>query len=239
MALTGSGNDPNAQTQSQQTSLATRAQFNQQRQRRYGAKNGMTAAQQQQPAQQQAAPSSPVTATGQIAAPSATASPMPPPPTPAPPAPPTFKGPGAGQQALEYAINNPALSPAVVNQMKGQLQDQAAQMFQGNQASIAQNAASRGLTGGGWQGQQEAQNFTGLTEGLLSGYRDIDINAADQNRKNLLAALGVDAQNFGTRANILGTMMGRANSMDNTGLGYAQLNAQQQQALWRALMGIQ
>ena len=240
---TGSGNDPNAQAQSQLTAQATRTQLNQQKQRRYGAQNGMAAAASAAPPAPAAGSQSPVTPTGQINTaaqappPPPPVAPLPAPPTPAAPAQPQWQGGNVGQQALDWAISNPALGPGVVAQQKGQLQDQAGQMLRGSQSDVAANAAARGLSGGGWQGQQEAQGRDSMASGLLGGYREVDTVAADTNRKNLMSALGIDSQNFGTRANILGTMMNRENSKDSTGLGYAQLSAAQQQALWKALMG--
>lgn len=207
---TGSGNAPAYQRYSQST--RTR---NQQQQAQYGTASAGAAGGSPAATPAPVPTGSPVTPTGQIA--------------------PTFSGANAGQDALTWALNNAPMSPTVMNQMKGALRDQAGLMMQQGMTDIAQNAASRGLSGGGWQGEREGALREGTIGNLLGGYRDIDINAATTNRQSLLAALGIDSQNFGTRANMLGTMMNRQSNMDQTGLGYAQLAAAQQQALWRAL----
>lgn len=178
------------------------------------------------------APASPVTPTGQIA----------PPPS----------GQPVAQEALQRAINTPTLSADVINQQKGALKDQAALMNQQGREQVAQNAAARGLEGGGWQQAQNRQLNSATTSSLLGGYRDLDIAAADLNRKNMLAALGIDAQNFATSegaaasrfgastaaaASMYGANLGYEANKNNVGLGYAQLNSSAMQALWNAIFG--
>ncbi len=223
---TGSGNAPAPQQDSQVPAQALRTQLNQQKQKQYGAKNGMAAAQ-AAPAVAPAGSTSPVTPTGQI---NQTVQ-------PSAPSQPQFSSQSPAQDALTWSINNPTLGPDVTNQMKGALRDQAGLMAQQGGTQAAQAAASRGLSGGGWEQQQQRSVTQDAMSNLLGGFRDIDINAADTNRKNLLASLGIDAQNFGTRAGMLPSILNFMTNKDQTGLGYAQLNAQQQQALWNSIFG--
>ncbi len=161
--------------------------------------------------------SSPVTPQGGIpialeTSPSPPAPPtIPPPAPPAPPpgappvaswgtslAPPTYEGPNLSQTdaqqvaLLSSLLANPySLSPDIVNAMKGQQQEQATQMEAQLRGRLGQDVASRGGFGGGYQQATERRMGQDTISNLLGGYRQIDIAKAQQDKQDLLNALGM------------------------------------------------
>lgn len=107
--------------------------------------------------------------------------------------------------ALQQAL---AGNPLESEKMKARLREDATAMGQQQQQQVDQNVAGRGTFGGGWQGAEKANIGQDTTSNILSGYRDVDIAAADRKQSDLLAALGASE-------NIAGGQFGR-------GLGAAQ-----------------
>jgi len=127
-----------------------------------------------------------------------------------------FSGPQQGdanrrqQQALLQALQTGSMGPDTVAQMKGSLQDTAAIMARQFGERNAASAAQRNVSGAGLQaGVRDIQDRQ--MSDVLSGYRDIDINAAQTNFQDRLAASGVlDAA--------LGREAGTATDFYRTGL---------------------
>lgn len=108
-----------------------------------------------------------------------------------------------GQQdaLLQQVMNNPGLSPAAVNAMKERGKSQTLAMSQQLQQQAAQRGATTGMSGLAGADQRRIGNAA--LGDIMSGYRDIDIAAADRlnsDRLNALQASEGIAQGRGNRA---------------------------------------
>jgi hypothetical protein len=108
-----------------------------------------------------------------------------------------------GQQdaLLQQVMQNPGLSPAIINAMKERGKSQALQMSQQLQGQAAQRGATTGMSGLAGADQRRIGNAA--LGDIMSGYRDIDIAAADRARADQLNALQASegiAQGRGNRA---------------------------------------
>lgn len=143
-------------------------------------------------------------------------------------------------QALKTALTTTSLSPDVVNQMQAQLRDQAAVMQQGNEQAIRQGYATRGYEGGGLEGADIANLRNQTSSNLLDQFRNLNVNAAQQNYNDRLNALSGSEGVLGGQVNRNVSQFGATHQgqMDQEQLNQAQVqsqNAATQFALQRAL----
>jgi hypothetical protein len=95
---------------------------------------------------------------------------------------------------IAQLLANPAMSPAVVAQMKAGQQDTITSAAQAARQNILQSAAQRGTTMGGNTGAQLGGVDMATLGDLSKAYRDIDVNAAQTNFGNSLGAIGASGQ---------------------------------------------
>lgn len=124
-------------------------------------------------------------------------------------------------QALQTALTTTSLSPDVVAQMQGQLRDQAATMQKGNEQAINQNYASLGYQGGGMQGADIANLRNQSSANLLDQFRNLNVNAAQQNYNDRLNALSGSEGVLGGQVN---RNVGQWNATNQGEMNQAQLN---------------
>jgi len=113
------------------------------------------------------------------------------------------------QSSLMSAIlTNPGtMSPTVLAQMQEAQKEQALLMAQQNQQGINSSAVGRGVLGGGFAQAQTDANRQAAINAVLTGNRNLDVQAATQNRQDQLNALGAssslaqDQQNRALAAN--------------------------------------
>lgn len=103
----------------------------------------------------------------------------------------------------DLLLNPETLNAATVSQMKERDKEAALLMQKQGLGQAAQNAASRGLTNGAAFGAQQNAIRSDVANAILGRNRDLDIAAAQQNRADVLQALGLSE-------NILGGQINRA-----------------------------
>ncbi len=118
------------------------------------------------------------------------------------------------------------MNPQVVAQLQGKSRDQAALMLQQQQGLAGASMARRGMGDSSRYNQATAHKMQSESNrGLLDQFRNIDIQAADKNRADQLAALGA-ADNFQNN------QMSRASTgYGNTLAGLGQNRTEQQSFL--------
>lgn len=93
--------------------------------------------------------------------------------------------------ALQKAF---AGNPLETEAMKARLREDAMAMAQQARQGVDQDVATRGTFGGGNQGATKSDITSAAISDILSGYRDIDIAAADRTQSDLLNAIGAGGQ---------------------------------------------
>lgn len=105
---------------------------------------------------------------------------------------------GPNQQSLNSQQNNlvnsilqnpETLNPNVLSQMKMAQKDEALRMQQQLQQQFDQNNTARGTLGGGYAQAQQGQLANNAVNSILTGNRNLDVQAAQTNRADQLAAL--------------------------------------------------
>lgn len=129
---------------------------------------------------------------------------------------------GQQNQLVSQLLSNPVLSEQVVQQMRAKQRESALAMAGQQQQVAAQDAASRGTNLDSQLTNTQNDINNAARENILGAYRDIDINAALQNRQGQLAAL--DASN-----SILNGQLDRYRNQYTTRIGGQQAQAQENQ----------
>lgn len=94
------------------------------------------------------------------------------------------------QALLSSILSNPqTMNPNVVAQMKEAQKEQALLMQRQNQSTLDQHAIARGTLGSGANQALAGQNLQQALDSILGSNRAIDMQAAQQNRQDELAAL--------------------------------------------------
>lgn len=110
---------------------------------------------------------------------------------------------GPNQQGLNSQQNNlvnsilqnpETLNPNVLAQMKGAQKDEALAMQRQLQQGYDQNNAARGTLGGGFAQAQQGQLANNAVNSILTGNRNLDVQAAQTNRADQLNALNASEQ---------------------------------------------
>lgn len=112
-----------------------------------------------------------------------------------------FQGPQSGQiltqqqQLLSQLLDSPDLLDATaIAQLKEKQKEAALQMQADQLAQAGQNAAARGVTGGGWQAGTERRIGDATRGQVLQSQREIDLAALQANRDARVGALSAAEQ---------------------------------------------
>lgn len=145
---------------------------------------------------------------------------------------------GQQDKLMGQILGQPTLSPEVIAQMQEQQKELAVNQGQAAGRQYDQNAAGRGIFGGGTYESNKQNQANQLTQQLLQSNRDVNVNAATTNRQSLLDALSASQSVLGQRQN-LGYNYDAANA--NLGFNYnnANANIMNQTALNNANLGYQ
>lgn len=103
---------------------------------------------------------------------------------------------GQTNNLLQQLMQNPqSMNPQVVGQMKGQLTDQAASLERQTMGQLQDQLAARGLNvNSGYGLGQQRSVMADTNRSILDNFRNVDLQANQQNRQDLLQALGLGNQ---------------------------------------------